>query len=197
MKSKQLLPAAIATLVSFVLASVLVGATLGSRTALPLAAANDPTDGNITRITAGLLEQSQFSHQRLDDELAARFLDRYLDSLDPTHLLFLQSDAQEFDVFRARLPDMTRRQSALAWRPGAMAVTPGLAASPGGYLNTGAPPRGTSENGFSFASLKRWKRLSGSRKHRRQSASALPFRRTVERFNGFVAKWPRAAARQS
>jgi len=110
MKSKQILPAAIATLVSFVLASVLVGATLGSRTALPFAAANDPTDGNITRITAGLLEQSQFSHHRLDDELAARFLDRYLDSLDPTHLLFLQSDAQEFDGFRARLSEMTRRQ---------------------------------------------------------------------------------------
>jgi carboxyl-terminal processing protease len=113
MKSKQHLPAAMATLVSFVLASVLVGATLGSRTALPLAGAKDPTDGNITRITAGLLEQSQFSHHRLDDELAAKFLDRYLDSLDPAHLLFLQSDAQEFDLLRARLPEMTRREGNL------------------------------------------------------------------------------------
>src|ERR1039458_7286773 len=67
-------------------------------------------NGNITRITAGLLEHSQFSHHRLDEELAARFLDRYLDSLDPAHLLFLQSDAQEFDTFRSRLPEMTRRE---------------------------------------------------------------------------------------
>ncbi len=81
-----------------------------SRTALLAADANDPTDGNITRLTAGLLEHSQFSHHRLDDELAAKFLDRYLDSLDPAHLLFLQSDAQEFDAFRSRLPDMTRRE---------------------------------------------------------------------------------------
>ncbi len=87
-----------ATLASFLLACfVAVGA-------------NDPTDGNITRLTAGLLEQSQFSHHQLDDELAARFLNRYLDSLDPTHVLFLQSDAQEFDLFRSRLPEMTRRQ---------------------------------------------------------------------------------------
>ena len=61
-------------------------------------------------MTAGLLEHSQFSHHRLDDELAARFLDRYLDSLDPAHLLFLQPDAQQFDGFRSRLPEMTRRE---------------------------------------------------------------------------------------
>ena len=98
MKSKLLVPAAIATLASLVLACCVA------------AAANDPTDGNITRLTAGLLEQSQFSHHRLDDELASKFLDRYLDSLDPAHMLFLQSDAQEFALFRSRLPEMTRRE---------------------------------------------------------------------------------------
>ena len=94
----------------FVLTGFVTAAASGSRTALLAADANDPTDGNITRITAGLLEHSQFSHHRLDEELAARFLDRYLDSLDPAHLLFLQSDAQEFDSFRSRLPEMTRRE---------------------------------------------------------------------------------------
>ena len=110
MKLKLLLRPAIAALASLVLAGFVTAATSGSRTALLAAEANDPTDGNITRITAGLLEHSQFSHHRLDEELAARFLDRYLDSLDPVHLLFLQSDAQEFDTFRSRLPDMTRRE---------------------------------------------------------------------------------------
>jgi carboxyl-terminal processing protease len=110
MKSKLLVPTAIGALASLVLACFVTAATLGRPTALLAANANDPTDGNITRITADLLEHSQFSHHRLDEELAARFLDRYLDSLDPTHLLFLQSDAQEFDNFRSHLPEMTRRE---------------------------------------------------------------------------------------
>lgn len=110
MKSKLLVAPAIAALSSLVLAGLVTAATLGIRTAPLTVNGNDPTDRNITRVTAGLLEHSQFSHHRLDDELAARFLDRYLDSLDPAHLLFLQSDAQEFDGFRSRLPDMTRRE---------------------------------------------------------------------------------------
>jgi carboxyl-terminal processing protease len=92
-------------LVGLVSAATLAGGALseGSR-------AVDPTESNITRVTAGLLEQSQFSHQRLDDALAAKFLDRYLDSLDPSHLLFLLSDVKEFDSFRARLPETIRRE---------------------------------------------------------------------------------------
>jgi carboxyl-terminal processing protease len=110
MKAKQLVLPALATLASLVLVCCVTAATLGSPTASLAAAAIDPTDGNITRLTAGLLEQSQFSHHRLDDELASKFLDRYLDSLDPAHMLFLQSDAREFDLFRSRLPEMTRRE---------------------------------------------------------------------------------------
>lgn len=110
MKSKQVAPPTSATLASFVLACLVMAATLGNPTASLAADANDPTDGNITRVTAGLLEQSQFSHHQLDDDLASRFLDRYLDSLDPGHLLFLQPDAQEFDLFRSRLPEMTSRE---------------------------------------------------------------------------------------
>ena len=113
MKSKLLAPAVIATLAAFVIACLVAEAALGLSTA-PLAAdTKDPTDGNIARLTADLLEHSQFSHHRLDDELAARFLDRYLDSFDPEHLLFLQSDAQDFDVFRSSLPDLTRREGDL------------------------------------------------------------------------------------
>src|SRR5665213_1196921 len=91
-KSKLFVPAVIAMLASLVLAGVVTAATLASSTVSPAARANDPTDANITRLTAGLLEQSQFSHHQLDDEQAAKFLERYLDSLDPSHLLFLQSD---------------------------------------------------------------------------------------------------------
>ncbi len=113
MKSKLLAPAAIATLASLVLACFVTAASLEHPTALLAAHTNDPTDGNIARLTADLLEHSQFSHHRLDSELASKFLDRYLDSFDPEHLLFLQADAQDFDVFRSSLPDMTRREGDL------------------------------------------------------------------------------------
>jgi carboxyl-terminal processing protease len=113
MRSKLLLPAAFATMASLVFTCFVTRAGFGHPMAFPAADPQDPTDGNITRVTASLLEHSQFSHHRLDDELATRFLDRYLDSLDPAHMLFLQSDAQEFDHFRSRLPVLTRRDGDL------------------------------------------------------------------------------------
>jgi carboxyl-terminal processing protease len=113
MKSKRFVPWIIAVVSSLVLVVLVTAATLESRTPSLAKGGNDPTDGNITRVTAGLLEHSQFSRHRLDDNMAATFLDRYLDSLDPDHLLFLQSDTQEFDGFRSPLPDMTRREGDL------------------------------------------------------------------------------------
>ena len=113
MKSKQLAPRVIALVTSVALTGLVMATALGSRTTAFAAGAVDPTDGNIARTTAALLEHSQFSHHQLDDELAARFLDRYVDSLDPGHEMFLQSDAQAFDRFRSRLPDMTNREGDL------------------------------------------------------------------------------------
>jgi len=110
MGSKRFVPRAAAVLASLVVAALVTAGTLASRPAPGASAANDPTDGNITRLTAAVLEHSQFSHHRLDAELAARFLDRYLDSLDPAHVLFLQRDAHEFDAFRSRLSEMTRHE---------------------------------------------------------------------------------------
>ena len=54
------------------------------------------TERNLTRVTTDLLEHSQFSHHPLDKDLAQKWLDRYLDGLDPRHSLFLQSDVEEF-----------------------------------------------------------------------------------------------------
>ncbi len=65
-------------------------------------------DGRVTQLTAQLLEQGQFAHRRLDDAMAARFLDRYLDSLDPSHDIFLQSDVGEFRRFVPQLARATR-----------------------------------------------------------------------------------------
>jgi carboxyl-terminal processing protease len=66
------------------------------------------TEANITRLTASLLEHSQFAHHPLDSELAGKFLDRYLDALDGGHSLLLQSDIAEFAQYRKELAKVTR-----------------------------------------------------------------------------------------
>jgi carboxyl-terminal processing protease len=70
--------------------------------------ATGTTEANITRLTTNLLEQSQFAHHPLDSELAGKFLDRYLDDLDGTRSLLLQSDVKEFASYRATLAQTTR-----------------------------------------------------------------------------------------
>jgi carboxyl-terminal processing protease len=87
-------------------------ALIASVTAIALrsgARLDAPTpDGKITQLTAQLLEQAQFAHRHLDDAMAAKFRDRYLDSLDGAHEIFLQSDIAEFLGFLPHLADATR-----------------------------------------------------------------------------------------
>jgi carboxyl-terminal processing protease len=73
----------------------------------------DISSSNVVRLTAEVLERSQFAHHRLDDELAARFLDRYLDTLDASRILFFQSDQDEFSSLRHSLAADTRRNGNL------------------------------------------------------------------------------------
>ncbi|MGP8202173.1 MAG: carboxy terminal-processing peptidase [Limisphaerales bacterium] len=72
-----------------------------------LAEEGNPTEADITRATATLLARSQFLQQPLDERLSGEFLDRYLDTLDGAHLLFLQSDLDEFARFRPGLAERT------------------------------------------------------------------------------------------
>ncbi len=83
-------------------------AAFGFRKPEPLSAKE--TSSAITAVTAGVLENSQFTHQKLDDPLAGKFLDRYLDTLDASHMLFLQSDLDEFARYRATLAMNTRQK---------------------------------------------------------------------------------------
>lgn len=66
-------------------------------------------DAKVTQLTAQLLEQAQFAHHRFDDALAAKFLNRYMDDLDGSHELFLQSDVAEFRRFLPQLATATVR----------------------------------------------------------------------------------------
>jgi carboxyl-terminal processing protease len=66
-------------------------------------------DGQISFWTAYLLTKHHYSHslQPFDDSVSSRFLDRYLESLDPQHLHFVQSDLNEFERYRTTLDNLT------------------------------------------------------------------------------------------
>jgi carboxyl-terminal processing protease len=64
-------------------------------------------EGKVTQLTAELLEQAQFGRHRLDDAMAAKLIDRYVDGLDSTHELFFASDAAEFHRFLPKLAQET------------------------------------------------------------------------------------------
>ena len=68
-----------------------------------LAETGQPTEADITRVTANLLEGSQFLQLPLDDEICGKCLDLFLDTLDGAHLLFLQSDRDQFAALRPGL----------------------------------------------------------------------------------------------
>lgn len=92
------------------LGSLGVALVLSAATLSRQSVASGSEEANIMRATAGLLEYSQFSHHRLDAELANKFLDRYVDSLDSDHLLFRKLDLDEFDAYRPELARKIRRE---------------------------------------------------------------------------------------
>ncbi len=69
-----------------------------------------PADAKIAYVTARLLEDRHYSRQVFDDAISSQLLDRYLSAYDPQHLHFLQSDVDEFAVYRTRLDDLTLRR---------------------------------------------------------------------------------------
>ncbi len=73
-----------------------------------------PADGQIAKVMARVLSRLHYLHarQRFDSELSARFLDRYLDTFDPQHLHFLQTDLTEFEKYRTNLDRLTMTEDA-------------------------------------------------------------------------------------
>jgi carboxyl-terminal processing protease len=74
----------------------------------PVPLSRKETDSATTIVTAKLLEKTQFAHAQLDEKLANKFLDRYIDTLDVNHMLFLQSDLDDFAKSRPTLAKATR-----------------------------------------------------------------------------------------
>jgi carboxyl-terminal processing protease len=66
-----------------------------------------PNDPRIAYVAARLLEEFHYLQRPLDKDLSAKFYDGYIDSLDPRHENFLQSDLAEFAHFRTNLDVLT------------------------------------------------------------------------------------------
>jgi carboxyl-terminal processing protease len=62
-----------------------------------------PLDGQIAFFTAAMLERYHYLQLRFNSALSPKFFERYLETLDPQHLYFLQSDLAEFDRYRTNL----------------------------------------------------------------------------------------------
>src|ERR1043166_2322389 len=65
-------------------------------------------DANIAKVTVGILENGHYLKQPFNDEISAKFLDQFLNSLDNLHIYFLQSDLKEFEKYRTTLDDLTK-----------------------------------------------------------------------------------------
>jgi carboxyl-terminal processing protease len=92
-------------------AETLAAATTNSdKSMAPYHVTPGPADGKIAFVTATLLQQTHFSKQPFDAGVSSKFLDHYLEALDPQHLHFLQSDLAEFERYRTKLGELTLNQ---------------------------------------------------------------------------------------
>ena len=66
-----------------------------------------PWDGRIATVTSKLLEEIHYTHPVFNSEVSSKFLDRYLETFDPQHVHFLQSDLDDFAKYRTNLDRLT------------------------------------------------------------------------------------------
>ena len=62
----------------------------------PASARTSPDPGQVALAVARWLEQAHYSRKKLDDEMSAKLLKTYLESLDYNRLYFTQKDVDEF-----------------------------------------------------------------------------------------------------
>ena len=72
-----------------------------------------PEDARIARLTAHLLARFHYRQQLPDASISKKFLDQYLNTLDPWHLIFLQTDIDEFERYRTVLGELVFKEGDL------------------------------------------------------------------------------------
>ena len=66
-----------------------------------------PNDPRIAYVTARFLESYHYTQRPMDTDISKKFFDSYVDSLDPRHEDFLQTDLAEFTIYRTNLDKLT------------------------------------------------------------------------------------------
>ena len=73
-----------------------------------------PDDPRIAYVTALLLGEYHYLQRPLDTELSEKFFDGYINELDSRHENFLQSDLDEFSIYRTNLDNLTLSKGSAA-----------------------------------------------------------------------------------
>ncbi len=71
-------------------------------------AANHPNDETTTKLVCGMVQKFHISQHPIDDQISGKLLDRFLKTLDPQKLYFLQSDIDEFNKSKTTLDDLVK-----------------------------------------------------------------------------------------
>lgn len=69
-----------------------------------------PNHEEASKWAATFLTRAHYKKTKLDDEMSALILERYLDSLDPNRVFFLSSDIKQFDAYRHSIDDALLKQ---------------------------------------------------------------------------------------
>ena len=77
--------------------------------AAPVAPKPGPNDRQITLAVRSYLEREHFLRRPIDDEIAHRWFDTFLEALDPMKVYFLKSDIDGFSQKRDMLDDLVKR----------------------------------------------------------------------------------------
>jgi carboxyl-terminal processing protease len=101
---------------------LLIGLVVSSSTALQAAAPAAPAPllrpveahALAAQASAELLSRFHYQNVPLDDAMSSRILDRYLKTLDPDRVYFMQSDIDTFNSVRLLLDDAIRQQNLAA-----------------------------------------------------------------------------------
>ena len=70
--------------------------------------ANHPNDETTTKLVVGMVQKFHISQHPIDDQISGKLLDRFVKSLDPQKLYFLQSDIDELSKYKTTLDDLIK-----------------------------------------------------------------------------------------
>ena len=98
------------TVVGLSVALLLSSTAIAKKPERPLTLQPQPNQLEASRWATTFLTRAHYKKTRLDDTLSSAILDRYLESLDPNRVFFLNSDIAQFEAFRTVLDDALKKQ---------------------------------------------------------------------------------------